>query len=124
MRAVAILDPVRAPEFSIEGTMFIIIFLGGVLGGALGVFAAFARRGLGLDRLAISSTMTVMIMVLLLIDSELRSEFIELGAGPWANISMFASVTFGYAWVTQLIDERFSVTTPARAVAESNAVAS
>jgi hypothetical protein len=39
MRVVAILDPVRSPEFTVGGTMFIIIGVGVMMGGIFGVSA-------------------------------------------------------------------------------------
>src|SRR3970282_1587260 len=48
MRVVAILDPVRSPEFTFGGTMFIIIGVGVMMGGTFGVIGNLARQGFGI----------------------------------------------------------------------------
>jgi hypothetical protein len=35
-------------------------------------------------------------MLMIGLDSELRSEIVELGVGPWLNIPMFGAVAVGY----------------------------
>lgn len=96
MRVVAILEPTRAPEFTIGGTLFIVVFIGGMFGGIIAVGAALVRRGLGVSGPLTAGLMTVTIMGILLVDSELRSEFVDLGAGPWLNIPMFGAVVVLY----------------------------
>jgi hypothetical protein len=96
MRVVAILDPVRSPEFTIGGTMFIIIGVGGMMGGIFGVFANIARRGFGIPSRGAALVPALLVMLMIGLDSELRSEIVELGAGPWLNIPMFGAVALGY----------------------------
>jgi hypothetical protein len=96
MRVVAILDPVRSPEFTIGGTMFIIIGVGVMIGGTFGVFGNIARRGFGIPSRGAALVPALLVMLMLGLDSELRSELVELGAGPWLNIPMFGAVAVGY----------------------------
>lgn len=106
MRVVAIFD-IRRVEFTLGGTLFIILGVGVIIGGLFGIAAAFMRTGMRWrGRLAASAT-TVALVGLLLLDPNLRAEFVELGAGPWLNIPMFAVVTFGYALFADKLIDRF-----------------
>jgi hypothetical protein len=96
MRVVAILDPVRSPEFTIGGTMFIIIGVGVIMGGIFGVIGNIARRGFGIPSRVAALVPSLLVMLLIGLDTELRSEIVELGAGPWLNIPMFGAVAVGY----------------------------
>jgi hypothetical protein len=104
MRVVAILD-IRRVEFSIGGTLFIIVGVGAIIGGILGFMAALLRKGFAWSGLVMSGVMTIALIGLLYLDTNLRSELVTLGAGPWLNIPMFTAVTFGYAlFANRLID--------------------
>lgn len=97
MRVVAIIDPFRAPDFTLEGTAFILIGIGGIFGGTLGVLANLGRRGLGLSSVLASSIIPATgAMTLLLVSEEQRMELFELGAGAWLNIPMFGLVAVLY----------------------------
>ena len=96
MRVVAILDPVRTPEFTVGGTMFIIIGVGVVVGTIFGVIGNIARVGFNIPSRGAGLVPAVLVMLLIGLDSELRSEIVELGAGPWLNIPMFGAVAVGY----------------------------
>jgi hypothetical protein len=96
MRVVAIFDPIRSPEFTVGGTMFIIVFIGFVLGGIFGLFGNVARRGFGIPPRAAGLFPALLVMLMIGLDSELRGEIVELGAGPWLNIPMFGAVAVGY----------------------------
>ncbi len=106
MRVVAILDPVRVPEFTIDGTFFIMIFVGAILGVFGGLSYAFFDRGLGASRTVTSLLVSTLMMGFLLLDPGLRQELFELGVGPWVNIPMFGLVTFLYASLTGAIHAR------------------
>lgn len=95
MRVVAILDPVRPPEFTLDGTMFI-IFLGVTMGGILGVIGNIARSGWSIPSGAAGLLPALLVMLMIGFDSELRREIVELGSGPWLNIPMFGAVALGY----------------------------
>jgi hypothetical protein len=96
MRVVAIFDPIRSPEFTVGGTMFIIVFIGVILGGIFGLFGNVARRGFGIPPRAAGLFPALLVMLMIGLDSELRGEIVELGAGPWLNIPMFGAVAVGY----------------------------
>jgi hypothetical protein len=106
MRVVAIFD-IRRVEFTLAGTFFIIVGVGVIFGGMFGIAAAFVRKGLGLKGRSTAGLMTVAMVGLLLLDSSLRSEFVELGVGPWLNIPMFTAVTFGYGLFANKLIDRF-----------------
>ena len=111
MRVVAIQDPFRASEFTIGGTMFIITFLGVMIGGTLGIPGAIAARYL--HRFAAVAIMTVLGMGILMADSEIVAEFFELGGGPWVNIPMFSVVFVAYSasvvWLVERLTRRVAL---------------
>ena len=96
MRVVAILDPVRSPEFTVGGTMFIIVGVGVVIGGIFGIIGNVARGGLGIPSGAAGLVPALLVMLMISLDSELRSEIVGLGKGPWLNIPMFGAAAVGY----------------------------
>ncbi len=96
MRVVAILDPVRSPEFTVGGTIFIIVGVGVMMGGMFGVIGNIARVGFNIPSRGAGLVPAVLVMLLIGLDSELRSEIVELGAGAWLNIPMFGAVAVGY----------------------------
>jgi hypothetical protein len=96
MRVVAVLDPVRSPEFTIDGTLFILLGVGVISGGIFGIIGNIARSGLGIPTRASGLIPALLVMVIIALDTELRSEIVELGAGPWVNIPMFAVVALAY----------------------------
>lgn len=98
MRIVAVLDPLRTPEFTVEGTVFLIVAVGGMFGGMLGIVSTLVRRGLDLSVRATTGAVTVLLMGLFLAEPDVRAEFVELGAGPWMNIPMFTVVVLGYGY--------------------------
>jgi hypothetical protein len=116
MRVVAIIDPVRSPEFTVGGTMFIIIIgVGVVMGAIFGVIGNIVRGGFNIPSRGAGLVPAVLVMLMLGLDSELRSEIVELGAGPWLNIPMFGAVAIGYGalWtrvVTRLERKRIEMT--------------
>jgi hypothetical protein len=115
MRVVAIVDPVRSPEFTVGGTLFIIIGIGGVMGGIFGVIGNVARSGFAAPPVAAGLVPALLVMVMIGLDSELRGEIVGLGAGPWLNIPMFGAVAVGYGalWtrvVTRLEKRRIEKT--------------
>lgn len=97
MRVVAIIDPLRTPEFTVEGTMFIVIFIGGFFGGILGMAGYLARRGLEHRSIMASAIVpAAAVLAVLLSTEDLRMELFELGAGAWMNIPMFGMVGLLY----------------------------
>lgn len=109
MRVVAILDPIRSPEFTVGGTLFIIVGLGAIMGGIFGIFGNVARRGFGIPLRVAGMVPALLVALLIGLDTELRSEIIELGAGPWLNVPMFAAVALGYGALWALVVARLEV---------------
>ena len=98
MRIVAIIDPFKTPEFTVGGTLFIVVGIGGLFGGVLGIVGCLTRQAVGLGSTFVSGAiLSAIVMGSLLADSDLREEFIELGSGPWVNIPMFGLVALAYA---------------------------
>ena len=97
MRVVAMMDPSRTPELTFEGTMFILLGLGGMFGGIVGIFAHLARRGLGIRSAVIAAFLPAAgAMSILFVDDEIRRELFKLGGGALVNIPMFGVVAFLY----------------------------
>jgi hypothetical protein len=96
MRVVAIFDPIRSPEFTVGGTLLIIVGIGGMMGGIFGLFGNVARRGFGIGPHGAGLVPALLVILMIGLDTELRGEIVELGAGPWLNIPMFAAAALGY----------------------------
>jgi hypothetical protein len=96
MRVVAVLDPVRSPEFTIDGTLFVLLGVGVIVGGIFGIIGNIAHRGLGIPARASGLIPALLVLVIIALDTELRNEIVELGAGPWVNIPMFTAVALAY----------------------------
>lgn len=103
MRVVAILDPFRSPEFTVGGTLFIIVGLGAIMGAIFGLFGNVARRGFGISVRVAGLVPALFVALMIGLDSELRGEIIELGAGAWINVPMFAAVAVGYGALWALV---------------------
>jgi hypothetical protein len=83
-----------------EGTMFILIGIGGLFGGMVGILANLARRGMRLNSVIKAAILpAAAAMSLLLADDEIRGELFELGAGAWLNLPMFGLVAILYGIV-------------------------
>lgn len=98
MRIVAITDSTRTPEFTAEGTAFILVGLGLMLGTFSGAYLGGLRHILGLGKRTIAIVGTIALVPLLFGDSETQAELLELGFGGWINIPMFTSIVFAYSW--------------------------
>jgi hypothetical protein len=98
MRAVAIMDPVHPEEFSVEGTLFIVIGLGAIMGGVTGSTAHLVRRALAIDSAVVSGTLLAALemAILTFLSGELSRELFALGISAWFNIPLFALFTLGY----------------------------
>ncbi len=127
MRVVAILDPIRSPEFTLGGTMFIIIGIGAIFGGIFGLFGNVARHGFGIPLRVAGVFPATLVALLIGLDSELRSEIFELGIGPWLNVPMFAAVALGYgalwAFVVSRLEARSLGKKPRHEYAENATMA-
>jgi hypothetical protein len=106
MRIVALMDPLTTPELTLEGTMLIIVMLGGMLGGIVGIVITVLRAGLDLPRRAMVAITATVVMVIFIGEPGLRSELLELGAGGWFNIPLFALVATAYGAAAVRLDDR------------------
>lgn len=96
MRVVAVIDPVRSPEFTVGGTMFVIVGVGVFVGTTFGVIGNIVRVGFNIRSRGTGLVPAVLVMLMIGLDGELRGEIVELGAGPLLNIPMFGAVAVGY----------------------------
>ncbi|MGH8923341.1 MAG: hypothetical protein ACRDWA_01660 [Acidimicrobiia bacterium] len=101
MRMVAIMDPVRRPEFSLGGTIFIMIMVGVLMGGLLGIAGILISRTANISSSSAAGGLLGLLTVGVLVgNSGLRGELISLGAGLWLNLAMFGSVAIVYGIAT------------------------
>jgi len=114
MRIVAVLEPSRVTEFTVEGTMFVIVFIGAMIGAVLGLGAHFIRMGFGLGRVGVAIVTAVLAIGFIVVDSETRLELFQLGLGGWFNVPMFGLIAgiYGYA-SSQILDRAMPHFAPA-----------
>ena len=98
MRVVALMDSARFPEFTLEGTMFLVLIVGGLLGAITVGWASLIARALSLPRWGGSLLVFVATGLQLFADSETLREFTDLGAGVWVNAPMFGGVLIAFAY--------------------------
>jgi hypothetical protein len=108
MRVVAIADSTATPEFSIGGTIGIVVLIGGVLGSIYSVVAVFAREGFSLSKAGASGVVAIALLVFILASPDLRHELLNLGLGAWMNIPMFAAIGFLHGWTSLSLYDRLS----------------
>lgn len=108
MRLVAIADPARRPEFTLEGTMFIIVFLGLMMGATFGIAIGLLDRVV--DRRWLTLGISLLGIASLFINDELRRELLELGFGWPVNIPLFWSVFYGWANLSARMARRLAAT--------------
>ena len=106
MRVVAIFDPIRRPEFTVDGTMFILIGIGGIMGGLFGIMGATLRNGFQMKSPIAGLLTAAAVMVVIFAADDLRSEIMTLGAGPWLNIPMFTAVAVAYGLASMTVVAR------------------
>jgi hypothetical protein len=99
MRIVAILDASTTPEFTIEGTMFLIVGIGAMFGGITTTWVTLITRAYAARRAVAVTVLTAVVIGILFIDSEVFREITDLGLGPILNVPMFLGVTVGWAWL-------------------------
>jgi hypothetical protein len=101
MRIVAIMDPALAEEFSVGGTLFIVVGIGAIMGGVQATVFQLVRRTFGLGSAVWSGVLlgAVLMIDLSFFAGELSDELFELGAGAWVNIPLFGvfSIAYGIA---------------------------
>jgi hypothetical protein len=110
MRMVAIMDPVRRPEFSLGGTIFIMIMVGVLMGVLLGITGVLINRAVNVRSPKAAGGLLGLLTVGVLVgNSGLRSELVGLGAGLWLNLAMFGTVAFVYGIATMKLTARFDL---------------
>lgn len=112
MRAVAIMDPVHPEEFSIEGTLFIVIGIGAILGGVQGLTTNLARRAFGIDSAVVAGVLLALLEMTFLafFSGELSQELFELGISPWINIPLFGLYALGYGIAAMALADKAEAT--------------
>lgn len=99
MRVVAILDEATTPEFTLGGTMFLIVGIGAIFGAITTVFVTIVTKTFDAPKLVAVTLLTAVVIGTLFLDSEIFRELTELGAGPILNVPMFLGVTVAWAWL-------------------------
>lgn len=98
MRAVAVMDPFRSPEFSIGGTLLIVIGIGAIMGAIAGSTFQVFRRAWPINSAVFGGGILALVEMISLVffSGELSEEFFSLGISPWINIPMFGVVMLGF----------------------------
>jgi hypothetical protein len=122
MRIVAVMDPLRTPELSLEGTLLIIVMLGGMFGGIVGIAVTVLRAGFDLSPRTAATVSTAVVVAMFVGEPELRAELLELGAGGWFNIPMFAVVAAAYGVAAARLVDRLGARTRRRLASGTAAV--
>ena len=99
MRVVAILDEATTPEFTLGGTMFLIVGIGVIFGAITTVFVTIVTKTFDAPKVVAVTLLTAVVIGTLFLDSEIFRELTELGAGPILNVPMFLGVTVAWAWL-------------------------
>jgi hypothetical protein len=106
MRMVAIMDPVRRPEFSLGGTIFIMIMVGVLMGGLLGITGVLITRAANIRSAKAAGGLLGLLTVGVLVgNSGLRGELV----GLWLNLAMFGSVAIVYGIAALKVTARFDL---------------
>lgn len=108
MRAVAIMDPVQPEEFSIGGTLFIVVGIGVIMGGVTGLAAHLARRAFGISSAVVAgSVLAVMeLAVLTFFSGDVSQELFDLGISPWINIPLFGLYVLGFGIAAMAVADK------------------
>lgn len=110
MRAVALMDPTIEPEFTLEGTVFIVIFIGAVLGGIQAISGNLLRRALGVESAVVAgSLLALMLMVgLAFLSGDISDELFQLGLSPWINVPLFSVIALAYGIAAMALADKFA----------------
>lgn len=118
MRLVAIAEPTQSPEFSVGGTIGIVVVIGAMFGAIIGVGLVFAQIGLRLSRFGVSALAGLALVGGLAMIPDIRVELLELGLGAGMNIPLFGVAGFAFGWVEQAVLRRlrFASVQPASSI--------
>jgi hypothetical protein len=108
MRAVAIMDPLHPEEFTLGGTLFVVVGIGAILGGVQGLTAHLARRSFGLRSAVLAGALLAALMMIALtfFAGELSQELFDLGISAWINIPLFSLVALGYGIAAMAVADK------------------
>jgi hypothetical protein len=108
MRVVALMDPTLAEEFSIAGTVFIVVGIGAIMGGAQAAVFQLARRAFGIESAVWSGALlgSTLMVDLTFFAGELSDELFELGAGAWVNIPLFGVIAIAFGIAAMAVADR------------------
>ena len=108
MRAVALMDPVHPEEFTVEGTFFIIILVGGIIGGITATVTNVLRWSLGMASPVWGGVLVAAVFMvdLVFFSGDVSREIFELGTSPWINIPLFGLYTLGYGIAAMAIADK------------------
>lgn len=108
MRAVAIMDAAHPEEFTLEGTLFIVVGIGAIMGGITAMVFQVARRvfRVGSAIVAGSALALTEMVVLTFFSGELSTELSDLGLGIWVNLPLFGLVTLGFGIAAMALADR------------------
>ncbi|HXV72254.1 MAG TPA: hypothetical protein VEB69_12760 [Acidimicrobiia bacterium] len=107
MRAVALMDQARPEEFTVGGTLFIVVGIGAVLGGLNGAIVNLVRKAFGIRSAVVGGLMlaTTVMVNLTFFSGDVSRELFDLGISPWINIPLFSVVALGYGIAAMAIAE-------------------
>ncbi|HEU4321327.1 MAG TPA: hypothetical protein VFS66_14750 [Acidimicrobiia bacterium] len=108
MRAVALMDPIHPEEFTLGGTFFIVIGIGGILGGISASVVNVLRRTLGIGSPVWAGVLLALTFMVNLVffSGDISREIFELGISPWINVPLFGLNTLGYGIAAMAIADR------------------
>lgn len=109
MRAVALMDPTMDPEFTLEGTFFIVIFIGAILGGIQAISGNLLRRFLGIESAVVAGFLLALMVMfgLTFLSGEVSDELFQLGLSPWINIPLFGAIALAYGIAAMALADKF-----------------
>lgn len=98
MRMVAVMDPNQTPEFTLGGTMFIIVGIGAIMGGVGAGSFYLLRHAAGIRSAVLAGTALGVWFTsqLVFFSGDISDEIFELGLGGWVNIPLFGLISVAY----------------------------
>lgn len=108
MRAVAIMDPAHPEEFSVGGTLLIVVGIGVIMGGVTGLIAHLARRAFGIASAVVAGSLLAALELasLTFLSGDVSQELFDLGMSPWINIPLFGLFILGYGIAAMALADR------------------
>lgn len=116
MRVVAIMDPTLEEEFSLAGTLLIVVGIGTIMGGVQAAVFQLVRKAFGVESAIWSGVIlgSILMVDLTFFAGELSDELFELGAGAWVNIPLFGVVSIAYGIAAMAVADRAEAVVSAR----------